>query len=505
MRKLVFFRPVPQVPLGATCSKMYDLLSEGCFGARNAVAPTYETCDEMLTKTAFIPLRLTFAQRKVQRQISACIQVCDYTDRVDTPEMHEKPTKRLQAQMRHAHNILHGLEVATGRGRAQRGGCLAGDAQFFQEQLEYARRYKIMNPDLMRSEYPKFVYMLQDIMRDQMQEQFGFSIKHDVTTVHLILERFGKLDMLEDPAMKIATTPVPMIRPIGKLNAALRRKDKTVKEVIQRHSGGGFDKDLCEMCIRSIDDANCYVRDNAHTVDTMIDMLKQFFKPDEIEAPFSLAIDEGSYGSRLSHDHAKQYHFCLQSLTLWRNIAFDMFQLWFMVEQDILDEKHPYEFRDTGQGFHRVQPSPRVYAAMVDIVAKTKREVGEWVGSDRVHIGDDQVPNGMVFIDKYTQVNRIINPILKTIEHIEGAMQKVESQQMYVKSVFGGCESLQKLILCDFFKHGFDGSGGDNMMDAGSCIDGRLTSAWNWCQNLKAKPFYPVFLLAGFSSFDGQF
>lgn len=31
----------------------------------------------------------------------------------------------------------------------------------------------------------------------------------------------------------------------------------------------------------------------------------------------------------------------------------------------------------------------------------------------------------------------------------------------------------------DFFRHGFDGSGGDNYFDAGSCIDGRLTSAWN--------------------------
>lgn len=35
------------------------------------------------------------------------------------------------------------------------------------------------------------------------------------------------------------------------------------------------------------------------------------------------------------------------------------------------------------------------------------------------------------------------------------------------------------LFLADFFRGAFDGSGADNFYDAGSCIDGRLTSAWN--------------------------
>ena len=34
-----------------------------------------------------------------------------------------------------------------------------------------------------------------------------------------------------------------------------------------------------------------------------------------------------------------------------------------------------------------------------------------------------------------------------------------------------------------------DGSGADNFYDAGSCIDGRLTSAWNWCSKLAKKPY----------------
>lgn len=44
-----------------------------------------------------------------------------------------------------------------------------------------------------------------------------------------------------------------------------------------------------------------------------------------------------------------------------------------------------------------------------------------------------------------------------------------------------------------------------NFFDAGSCIDGRLTSAWNWCSNLHKKPYYALFKLAGFVGFDGDF
>lgn len=40
---------------------------------------------------------------------------------------------------------------------------------------------------------------------------------------------------------------------------------------------------------------------------------------------------------------------------------------------------------------------------------------------------------------------------------------------------------------------------------AGSCIDGRLTSLWNWASMIEKKPYYNVFKLAGFTGFDGDF
>jgi hypothetical protein len=58
-------------------------------------------------------------------------------------------------------------------------------------------------------------------------------------------------------------------------------------------------------------------------------------------------------------------------------------------------------------------------------------------------------------------------------------------------------------ILHSFFREGFDGSGGEDWFTAGSCVDARLTSSWNWCQTLSKKRFYVLFRLAGFTGFDG--
>ena len=141
-------------------------------------------------------------------------------------------------------------------------------------------------------------------------------------------------------------------------------------------------------------------------------------------------------------------------------------------------------------------------------MARTKirvlEESGSWVGSSVIHLGDKNVPNALIFIDKYTQVSRILAPLMKILSNLETATEENEGLERYIRAS-GGIDYIRKTILCDFFRHGFDGSGGDNFFDAGSCIDGRLTSAWNWCSQVSDKPYFPLFKLTGFLSFDGEF
>jgi hypothetical protein len=143
-------------------------------------------------------------------------------------------------------------------------------------------------------------------------------------------------------------------------------------------------------------------------------------------------------------------------------------------------------------------------------------------------LSDHNVPNALMFIgedhillihccltfrtDKYTQIYRILLPICNTLSQIPKLMEK-PALAKYVESEFVDTENVYREILGDFFRHGFvfrarvkdgisyvldysfDGSGADNFFDAGSCIDGRLTSAWNWCSSIEKKRYWPVFLL----------
>ena len=73
-----------------------------------------------------------------------------------------------------------------------------------------------------------------------------------------------------------------------------------------------------------------------------MDLLERYFSPSKMESEYCLAVVSGTDGSRLTHSHERQFHFVLQSLTLWRDIANDMFKLWIHCENDLLDPTNEY-------------------------------------------------------------------------------------------------------------------------------------------------------------------
>ena len=109
----------------------------------------------------------------------------------------------------------------------------------------------------------------------------------------------------------------------------------------------------------------------------------------------------------------------------------------------------------------------------------------------------------IIFLDKYSQIYRILLPICNTLSQLPGLSDK-PALRAYIEDEFGSLDNCIRDILSDFFRHGFDGSGADNFFDAGSCIDGRLTSAWHWCAQLEKKRYFHVFLLTGACHFGSD-
>ncbi|KAF8708135.1 hypothetical protein RHS03_03444, partial [Rhizoctonia solani] len=514
------------------------------------------TISSLAKRAKSIPLRLTLQERKLLRLLESALHVSEYTDRVDILSYNSSRTKRAAAQIRELCSILSGLCLAADYKAGQElfeGRDFAANEAWFARVFEIGRRHKIMNPDKMRETYGKLIYLLMDARSPDVSDLLGFSPISPLVTVYSTLEAHDALAVLEDPRLEIATREI--ISPpgaSGRVRAEVQRnikeKERAVEALVNEYAAGEVtgralrsarraayrdDEDelekvpskekesekenrpisaeLLRQCIYSISDNSAFLRVNRDPCEIMIGYLKKYFHPTKctptktledaakVEQP-SLAIKNGRNGARLSHDHSKQYTYVLQSLTLWREILGDMFHLWTLAETDLLSTTSMYRLRDTGQGLNRVQHAPKTSREMHAILGRAQRDLGSWVGSSVIHMGDHNVPNALLFIDKYSQVYRILLPITNVLSHIANDARVRD----YAVREFGGVEEAIRVVLVDFFRSAFDGSGADSYFDAGSCIDGRLTSAWNWCSLLEKKSYFPLFLLSGFIGFDGQ-
>ncbi|RMX65690.1 hypothetical protein DD238_004053 [Peronospora effusa] len=463
----------------------------------------------LMKEAAYIPLRLNEDERSLLNLLDAALNVSEYTDKVDVLS-YRSPVKRVIYELNETFGELSGLMIANdfrqGR-RLVQDKNFKDNEDFFRQVFEIGRRYKVMNPECMRNNYGKMIYLLQDANLREIRTYLGFSCVAPIKTVASLLEERRALDMLRDKRCDVATSVAAMNADLLADPEALRRfshgKQQAIDELVRDYSSASLSEEEIRLCLASISDSQSYLASNRSPITRMVEYLEKFFKPEKAEPGLSLEIRAGRNGARLSHSHATQYEYVLQSLLLWKNITTSMLHLWWVVEEDLL-RGSIYRLRDTGQGLNRMQHAPKTSHLVHTILHHTQKMRPRWVGSSAVHLGDHNVPNALTFIDKYTQISRILSPIVNTVHDIP-ALAVQPNTRAYIEGSFGGAETLQKEILCDFFKHGFDGSGADNFFDAGSCIDGRLTSAWNWCSRIEKKTFFHVFLMAGFVGFDGHF
>jgi hypothetical protein len=560
----------------------------------------------------FVPLRLTDDERALLKLLDGALKVSEYTDKVDVTTSYgggggfygssfsmmggfgsvSKKTDVMREELRNVASLLLGMVVVQDykRGRQLVKDSIEANAEFFQTIFEIGRRFKIMNPDKMRTTYGKLMHILQDAVTPGMLE---FDVVAPIKTVHsLLLKRRGAFALLADPDLPRA---IAALNDAGvtadEHQSAVAAKRAARQRLIERHtvstsqlsskvpikkakknsddepvetapaapeavtgggggggvfssitrpimnlwsgSGGGsggnkrddsisnvsddelpaLTPDELILVLESLADSESHLLSCHAPVADVLSWLERLFDPSTSEDETDLAIKYGSSGCKLTHSHPQQFQFVRQSLMLWCEVQKQMFRLWLAADADMLSPQG-YRLVNTGQGLNRVQPAPCVSSAMSDILGIVKGQVGRsWVGLSVVHLGDRDVPNALFFIDKYTQVPRILAPISRTV-HAVDRLARNERTWHFVQffltpeQIAAGDEGrdvavlqTRRRILRSFFRLGFNGDGDDG----GSCIDGRLTSAWNWCSQVEGKIFFSIFQLAGFGGFDGSF
>merc|ERR1719397_323061 len=188
----------------------------------------------------------------------------------------------------------------------------------------------------------------------------GFTPIRKIKTVYELLQEHNLLEILErDQDLVLNSTC--SIDPFGKARNQIDReiweRDSACKKLESKYGDKFPTPEDFEVAFKSISDNHSFLQWARSPVDKMIAYLKKYFDPEDMDArgDRDLSIAYGRGGARLSHSHKVHYYYVLQSLTLWREILHDMFMLWCLAEDDLLERENGYTLRETGQGPNRIQ------------------------------------------------------------------------------------------------------------------------------------------------------
>lgn len=301
------------------------------------------------------------------------------------------------------------------------GRSLNDNVPLFADLFEIGRRYKVMNPSKMRNTYGKLMYILMDTESYNVKSELRINFVKPLLTVHSFLESRSCAEILADPLWVDACQVVSDDfgeKSKREVKALQEAKQRAAESLVKKYTSSSLSAEDVKRVMDSIADNEAYCDFNVKPVERMLEILKTSFDPSHPVEPFTLNLSSrggfsgfskkglssfsisnysGSFlggGAKLSHDHKTQYRFVLQSLTLWKEIMSHMPELWIRADHDMTNE--PYRLVDTGQGYQRLQACPKVRSAMNAILSNVQAQAGSWVGLSVVHLGDRDVPNGML-------------------------------------------------------------------------------------------------------------
>lgn len=420
------------------------------------------------------------------------VKLSKYTDIVDQVG----GNRRVATQVRQLHALLVGLvviqhDIPEGRAIMKRDVPLSQHAPFLQTCFETVRRYKMLHPERLRHEYPKVMYVLQDAQQPDVVEALGLTL---VTPVRTVASVAGSDTILRHAHVNAATLP-------GTRPADAAAKASAVARILADVVTPEMNVDMVHRILLSLEDARHLDLQQGWPIRRVRELLDAVANAGSAAA---LGVTAGKDGARLSHSSAVHAAYVRQSLEVWRDVTAAMHELWTAADADLLCPDRPYVLRNTGQGLQRVQPAPTVHKQVSKIVERVARASG-WVGLRAIHLGDDMVPNALLFLDKYLQIGSILRPVLRVLDSLAiAAAQPASPLAVMANHLYGSLAAAQTALAVHFLNHAFDGSGGDTAAEAGSCVDGRLTSAWNWCHGVARQRYYPLLQLTDVTSFDAE-
>jgi len=195
--------------------------------------------NSVLNRAKFIPERLNMRERKILRLVEAAMVCSSYTSMVDGGAF-KSAARRSQKQLQGITGVLHGLTMAASYEAGQK---LATERNFedyhdyYVQCFEIARRHKVMNPEKMRVEYGKLVYMIADAVSPDIKDQLGFSVNGPLHTVYNYLEKKEGLAVLSDKHIEHATQEI--LADPGKsrqqIQVEITRKERAVEHIKSKY------------------------------------------------------------------------------------------------------------------------------------------------------------------------------------------------------------------------------------------------------------------------------